>query len=248
MAISNAGSGALTWSASDSDAWIGLAPATGAAPGSLAISVNPANMAAGSYTSTVQIAAPGATGSPASVAVTLVVQTVSTGVSITAVLNGGSFVPGIAAATWVSIFGTNLAPTAYSWQSSDFVNGLLPTSLQGVSVTIDGLAAYVAFVSPGQINVLAPDDTTVGPVQVQVTNGGQQSNTFTAQEAQFAPAFFTFNAGPYVAALHADYSLVGSPNLIPGVAQHCQPLRARSFSFSARDSARQILHYPPDNW
>ena len=221
VAISNAGSGTLAWSAADSDSWITLAPASGTAPGTLAVSVNPANMAAGSYTSNVQITAAGAAGSPAPVAVTLVVQaggTGGTGGNITAVLNGGSFLPGFAAATWVSIFGTGLASTNDSWQASDFVNGALPTSLDGVSVTIDGLAAYVAYISPTQINVLAPDDSTAGAVQVQVTSGGQQSNSFTATKAQFAPAFFTFGTGPYVAALlHADYSLVGSPNLIPGV-------------------------------
>jgi uncharacterized protein (TIGR03437 family) len=149
--------------------------------------------------------------------VTLTVQGTQSAATVTSVANGGSFAPGIVApATWISIFGTNLSQLTYSWQASDFVNGKLPTSLEGVSVTIDGLPAYIAYISPTQINVLAPDDSTVGPVQVQVTTAQQASNSVTMQEATFAPAFFTFN-GTYVAALHADYSLVGAPNLLPGV-------------------------------
>ena len=217
VTISNGGSGVLSWTAADGDAWVGLAPPAGSTPGTLAISVNPANLAAGSYTSNVQVTAAGAAGSPASIAVTLVVQTATTGSSITAVVNTGSYQPGFASATWVSIFGTSLASTTRAWQASDFVNGALPTSLDGVSVTINGIAAYVGYVSSTQVNVLAPDDAMVGPVQVQLTSGQQQSNIFTAQKAQYAPALFTINGGPYAAAQHADYTLVGSANLLPGV-------------------------------
>jgi uncharacterized protein (TIGR03437 family) len=95
------------------------------------------------------------------------------------------------------------------------VNGALPTSLQGVSVSVNGLPAYVDYVSPTQINALAPDDDTLGPVQVQVTAAGVASNIVTAQKGLFAPAFLTFD-GTHVAALHADYSLIGAPNLLPG--------------------------------
>jgi uncharacterized protein (TIGR03437 family) len=128
--------------------------------------------------------------------------------AITSVTNAGSFQPGIAPATWLAIFGTSLSPTTYAWQASDFVDGQLPTTLQGVSVTIDGKPAYVEYISPTQINVLAPDDTTVGSVSVQVTVNDQPSNTLTAQEQQFAPSFFA-NSG-IVAAEHANYSVIGT--------------------------------------
>jgi uncharacterized protein (TIGR03437 family) len=136
--------------------------------------------------------------------------------SIAAVSNGASFQAGFASATWVSILGTNLSQSTRAWQNNDFVNGLLPTSLDGVSVTINGLAAYVAYISPGQINVLAPDDAASGAVQLQVTTAQGKSNSFTTQKAPFAPAFFTLG-GSYLAALHADYTLVGKPGLIAGL-------------------------------
>jgi uncharacterized protein (TIGR03437 family) len=77
-----------------------------------------------------------------------------------------------------------------------------------VSVMIDGKPAYVEYISPTQINVLAPDDTTVGSVSVQVTVNDQQSNTLTVQEQEFAPSFFA-NSG-IVAAEHANYSVIGT--------------------------------------
>ena len=215
--ITNRGGGTLSWTASADSAWVGLSPLSGTAPATLSISVNPVNLLAGTYPATVRISAAGATGSPASVSVTLVVQAPQLPtVNITSAANGASFQAGFASATWVSIFGTNLSQTTRTWQNGDFVNGLLPTSLSGVSVTVNGLAAYVEYISPTQVNVLAPDDATVGAVQVQVTTAQGKSNSLTAQKQQFAPAFFTIGGSSYVAAQHADYSYVGKPGLTAG--------------------------------
>jgi uncharacterized protein (TIGR03437 family) len=147
--------------------------------------------------------------------VTLTVQGAPPAGNITSVVNAASYAPSIASATWVAIFGTNLSQITYTWQSGDIANGTLPTALHGVSVTINGVPAYVEYISPTQINVLAPDDPAAGPVQVQVTAAGQLSNSFTVSKAPFAPAFLTLN-GTYAAALHLDYSLVGKSNLLPG--------------------------------
>jgi uncharacterized protein (TIGR03437 family) len=145
------------------------------------------------------------------------IMVASPGAAITSVANAGSFQPGIAPATWLAIFGTNLSPTTYSWQASDFVDGQLPTSLQGVSVMIDGKAAYVEYISPTQINVLAPDDTKVGSVSVQVTVNEQQSNTLTVQEQEFAPSFFTTAGGTIVAAVHTNGTIVSTTQpAVPG--------------------------------
>jgi uncharacterized protein (TIGR03437 family) len=94
------------------------------------------------------------------------------------------------------------------------VNGKLPVQLDGVSVTIDGKPAYVYFVSPGQIDVIAPADSTSGPVQVVVTNNGVASGASTVALQSAAPAFFA--AGKYVIATHADGTLVGAANVFPG--------------------------------
>ena len=217
VSISNGGGGTLSWVASSSAYWATFSAASGAVPGALSVSVIAGNLAAGTYTATVTIAAADGSVSPVSVAVTLVVTGTQAAPAITAVSNAASYQPTFASATWVAIFGTNLSQITYSWQPSDIVNGALPTSLQGVSVTINGLPAYISYISAGQINVLAPDDATTGAVQVVVTTAQQASNSVTAQKVQYAPAFLTFD-GTYVAALHLDYSLVGKPNLLAGAA------------------------------
>jgi uncharacterized protein (TIGR03437 family) len=137
--------------------------------------------------------------------------------TITMVENAASYQAGFASGTWVAILGANLSSTTRLWQDSDFVNGLLPTSLSGVSVTINGRPAYVEYISPTQINVLAPDDATVGAVQVQVTTAGVPSNSYAAQKQQLSPAMFLFPGG-YAAAQHADYSPVAKPGLFAGTA------------------------------
>ncbi len=215
ISITNGGSGTLAWSATSGAFWAAPGAASGNTPGTLSIAVNPANLAAGTYTTTVTIAAADSSVAAVPVQVTLVVTGAQTAGTITAVVNAASFQPGIAAGTWISIFGSNLSQRTYTLQGSDIVNGALPSSLQGVAVTVNGVPAYIDYISPSQINVLAPDDAAVGPVQVQVTTAQQASNSFTVQKAAFAPAFLTL--GPTsVAALHADYSLVGAANLVPG--------------------------------
>jgi uncharacterized protein (TIGR03118 family) len=131
------------------------------------------------------------------------------------IVNGGSLLTGAAQNTMLSIFGPNLSPISRTWVTSDFgTNGSLPTSLDGVSVTINGKPAYVTFVSPKQVNVLAPPDTTIGPVPVVVTNNGLASASATIQLAALAPAFFIFKSNA-IAALHGDYSPVGATTLFP---------------------------------
>jgi uncharacterized protein (TIGR03437 family) len=217
ISISNNGGGALAWTATASDYWLTVSPSSGSAPAAPAISVNPVNLAAGTYTGSVQVVAPGAANSPTTVSVTLSVTGTQPAGVITGVQGVANYQPTFSSATWVSIFGTNLSQSTYQWQGSDFVNNLLPTSLQGVSVTINGIGAFVEYISPTQINVLAPDDTATGPVQVVVTTAGQNSNSFTTTRAAVSPAFFTMGDGAHIAAQHSDYSLLGAPGLIPGV-------------------------------
>jgi hypothetical protein len=113
---------------------------------------------------------------------------------ITSVVNGASFQPGIEAGSWVTIKGANLANTfpGRNWRDDEVVNGNLPTSLDGVSVTIDGKPAFVYYISPTQINVQAPSDGATGAVSVVVTNNGSASAPATAQLQAAAPASFCF--------------------------------------------------------
>ena len=124
-------------------------------------------------------------------------------ISANGVVNGASFQPGVAANSWVTIQGTNLAAQTDDWSHS-IVNGALPTMLDGVSVTIGGKPAYIYFISPGQLNVLAPD-VPAGPVTVTVTTAGGTSASFATTASAYGPAFFTWPANQVVAT-RQDYS------------------------------------------
>jgi uncharacterized protein (TIGR03437 family) len=131
----------------------------------------------------------------------------------------------IAPNTWVEIKGTNLAPAGDSriWQGSDFVNNQMPAKLDGVSVTVNGKNAFVYYISPTQVNILTPPDAISGPVQVVLTNNGAVSGAYVVQAQATSPSFFVFNGGPYVAATHADGSLLGPTSLYPGSTTPAKP-------------------------
>jgi len=123
--------------------------------------------------------------------------------AIASVVNAAGFQPVLVANSWVTIQGTNLAPQTDDWSHS-VVNGALPTSLDGVSVTMGGKPAYVYYISPGQLNVLAPD-IAGGPVTVTVTTPGGTSVSFTTTTSLYGPAFFLW-PGSQVVATRQDYS------------------------------------------
>ena len=130
---------------------------------------------------------------------------------VTAVTDAASFGAAIAPGEWLSIFGTGFSTTTRTWTAADFVNGQLPTSLGGVSVSIDGQPAYISYVGPGQINALMPADATIGQVTVQVTTPQGASYPGTVMLQGLAPELFTWAPASvtYAAAEHANGTLIG---------------------------------------
>lgn len=136
----------------------------------------------------------------------------------TGILNGGSLVASpLAPNTWMTIKGADLSPTTGLWQVTGTT---LPTSLSNVSVTIDGEPAFVEFIGNQQINFLTPSDLQPGSTpKVVVTSNGLASTPVATSVIQASPAFFTIGTGAqgqnYIAALHADNSLIG-PTALKG--------------------------------
>jgi uncharacterized protein (TIGR03437 family) len=175
------------------------------------------DLAAGPYNGTLTLSVGGIPNSSLTIPVTFTIQapgkpTIAAGGVVNAAGLGSAIAPG----TWVTLYGTSLSATTRAWRDADFSNGLLPTSLDGVSVTIDGKPAAVYFISPLQINVLAPDDTTTGPVPVQAKNAQGTSDSVLVPQQTAAPALFQLRAANanYAAGTHADGSLLAGPALI----------------------------------
>lgn len=159
--------------------------------------------------------------------------TISAAPSITSVNSAtdfgafSSFAPG----SWIEIKGSNLAVDTRLWAGSDFQGANAPTSLDTSTVTIDGNAAFVDYISGGQINAQVPADSNTGPVKIMVTTCAGTSSSFTGQRAAIepgllAPASFYVPGNPpeivaskqYLVALFQDgATYVGNAGLIPAV-------------------------------
>lgn len=112
-------------------------------------------------------------------------------VGSTSVSAASFFRPPLAAASYLSVFGNNLA-------TAQEVANNYPTALAGTSATVtdargESRAALLVFVSPGQVNLVLPDGLAPGPADLTITNGHGQAvrETFTIEEA--APSLFAAN-------------------------------------------------------
>jgi uncharacterized protein (TIGR03118 family) len=143
----------------------------------------------------------------------------------TAITNAAQAGASIAANTFVTITGTNLAATKRPWRASDFTGNTLPTTLDGVTVTMNGRPTYISYISPVQINLLTPVDLpNSGMVAVVVSNYNLTSNSVNVQAQATAPSLFLFNSDKYVAALHSDNkSFVGPTTLIANITTPAKP-------------------------
>src|SRR5882724_11540570 len=137
--------------------------------------------------------------------------TVAPAITQAGVVNGASFKDGIQAGSWVAIFGQNLASGTRALTSSDVVDGNMPTSLGGVNVSINNKAAFIYYVSPTQINALAPSDAGAGAVSVTVTNSAGTSAAASATLLEVAPAFFA--TGGNVAAVRPDGTVIDASSV-----------------------------------
>jgi len=104
------------------------------------------------------------------------------------IANNGMAGP-VAPGAVVSIYGTGLAP--FTQSSSAFP---LPTSLAGVSVSVNGVNAPMYFASSGQINIQLPFEIGAGPAAMTVSGTCGSSGQVSFQVAQTAP-YIVQNAG-----------------------------------------------------
>ena len=130
------------------------------------------------------------------------------------VVDAASFTAPVVPGSLVSIFGANLA------SGTAFAPAIpLPAALGGVSVSFNGIAAPLLFVSPQQINAQLPwDIPATSTASVVVTNGSAVSAPRNVQVAPYAPGLFTI-AG-YAVAVNPDGSLAAPVNAISGFASH----------------------------
>jgi uncharacterized protein (TIGR03437 family) len=108
-------------------------------------------------------------------------------------VNAASYGSSIAPDSVAAIFGANLAQTTAS--ATLDANGQLPVELASTRVEINGVAAPLFYVAPGQINLLVPGGLTAGTATVVIRStafGSTRSGAALVRAA--APGVFTSDA------------------------------------------------------
>ncbi len=116
--------------------------------------------------------------------------------AIQSVVSAASYQPTISPGEVISIFGANLAPprgaTAYG------ITGMYPTTLGDgtvtgdTTITFNGVAAPLVYVSPGQVNAIVPNEVAgQSAVNVVVTRYSLATAPFTVALTNTSPGIYT---------------------------------------------------------
>jgi uncharacterized protein (TIGR03437 family) len=117
--------------------------------------------------------------------------------------NAASYATKLSPGMLAAVFGTGFGTATL--QSG--ATGNWPTTLGGVGVTVNGIAAPVYYVSPGQINFQVPWASPVsGTVGVAVTLNGGSSSSVNVPVATAAPGLFVL-ASKQAAVENSDFSV-----------------------------------------
>ena len=206
---------ACSWTVSGLPNWITISGvSSGIGPATVTLIVAP-NTSGAALNATISIAGVSVTVKQAS-GQTAYTCTNTTPPVITSVDSASSYggYSYFASGSWLEIKGANLAdPTdprlaaanPGQWTSSDFNGVNAPTSLDGISVSVNGKPAYVWYLSPAQLNVQAPENSATGNIAITVTNCKAISQPFTfARKAlapgMLAPSNYTAGGTPYMVA------------------------------------------------
>ncbi len=212
----------LTYSATTSGgSWLSATPTTGTTPGTVNVSVNPTGLVANSYNGNVTITASGATGSPQTVAVTLVVSaatpkasmTVSPGLLQFSYQTGGVTPP--AQSLMINSTGASLSYLAATktqsggnWLTAGPASGTTPGSV----AVLTNPSGLLAGTYNGSVTITPNDPTLTSqtvPVTLVVSSSPPASSPLNA-----TPSALTFSGdGENEAPLHKNIKVTskGAP-------------------------------------
>ncbi len=207
--ISNDGGGALNWQATvtafNGGPWLSVSPSSGSGAATLTVAAEVGALPAGTYTGQITITAENAV--PVRVGVAFTVQPPHPIFDSSGVVNAASFLPGrLAPGQLASIFGSRLGPADPVVFTLDPATQKVPTTLAGTTVTFDGVAAPLFFVSNNQVNLQVPFEIagqTSARMAVKIDGLGAAEIDVLVREA--APGIFT--TGTRAAALNQDSTL-----------------------------------------
>lgn len=197
LSTANTGQGTLTISSSSASTssgsnWLSTSSVSGF-PSLIAVTADPTGLSPGVYQGTITIAS-NAANSSVVVPVQLTVEKQNSPVAFPGgVVNNGTFVGNqlLALGDIAAVFGDQ-----FTYGDPASASSLpLGTTLGNTQVMVNGTAAPVYYVSPGQINFQIPFEAATGDSTIQVIRNGTPSNTIYANIASAAPSFLLLNGG-----------------------------------------------------
>jgi uncharacterized protein (TIGR03437 family) len=190
--------------------WLTATPVSGTTPAQLSVTANPTGQSAGTLTGQLTLTPSGIIGgTPSVINVTFVIDATPApnvaGFANAATFQAGSLSPGMI----FTLVGTNLGPaTAVSGQ---ITGGRFTTTLSGVRVIMDGVAAPILYASATQINAVVPYSMAGrASARMTVEYNGIASNVIEPRLVDANPGVFTAD-GRQAAMLNADQTY-NAPN------------------------------------
>ncbi len=181
---------ATVYPANRTSGWLSVSQLAGTGPAQITLTASGFGFEPGAYRAWIVFQSQNAQPQTITVPVMFVVGASSamtiSGIAGTA-LNQTAAAPGML----LSVFGTNLAGTTVTTAATDHV---YPFSAGSVTVTVNGFAAPLLYVSPNQINLQIPYEAGSGPAVLGINNNGQGAG-FQFQLAPSAPAIYADGSG-----------------------------------------------------
>ena len=196
IAVSGSGA-AFTAAASSNGNWLVVSPASGTAPGTVNVSVNPSGLAANTYIGTVTVAA--ASGASGSTTVTVTLNVTTPLPTITKVTNAASYAIGsLSPGEIITLFANDpthpIGPATPAGLTLDS-SGKVSTTIGGVQVTVNGYNCPMIYASASQVSAVVPYEIKqFVSATVLVKFLGQSSNGVVMNVATTVPGVFTLNS------------------------------------------------------
>jgi uncharacterized protein (TIGR03437 family) len=214
VASSTGGAVAISVSATSSG-WLSVGTTSGSTPQTISVSVNPAGLAAKTYSGSISISAPGVLTTPLSIPVSLSITSPPMPQPFEIINNATGVAGVIAPGEEIAIKGTALGPSSpssgvlFSVDSS----GGVSSTLAGVQVLFNNNPGTPIFVSADQIDVMVPYEINgLLSATMVVTYNGVASAPFPLSVALTAPGLFTdnFSGQGQVAAINQNNTVNGT--------------------------------------
>jgi uncharacterized protein (TIGR03437 family) len=182
---------AAIYPANPTSSWLSISQLSGAGPATITLTAAGKGFEPGVYRASVVIQSANAQPQWIDVPVMMVLGG-SSGTAIGGVADPATYHTTGSPGMLVSVFGSNLANSTASASSNP-----LPYTLGGVTATVNGVAAPLLYVSPGQVNLQIPYSVGAGQAALGINNNGQIAG-FWFPIAPQAPGVFADSSGNLV--------------------------------------------------